>query len=68
MKTPKISNISIKPTERKIKKAKHYAEKTGVLPKEMPVEKKIYLETNADAFERIKDKIRITLDNLRGQK
>ncbi len=68
MKTPKISNISIKPTERKIKKAKHYAETTGVLPKEMPIEKKVYLETNADTFERIKDKIQIAIDNLKGQK
>ena len=68
MKTPKISNISIKPTERKIKKAKHYAETTGALPKYMPIEKKVYLETNADTFERIKDKIQIAIDNLKGQK
>ena len=32
-------NVNIKPTDRKIKKAKAAAKKFGVLPKEMPLEK-----------------------------
>ena len=62
------SNITIRPTDRKMKKAKHFAEKIGVLPKKMPVEKKIFLRTEADEFERVKDSIQIALENYRGQK
>lgn len=35
----------------------------SVLPKEMSLEKKIYITTQADLFERVKDKIQISLDN-----
>ncbi len=62
------NNITIKPTDRKIKKVKHFIKTSGILPKEMPIEKKIYLETSADMFEREKDKIQITLDKYRGLK
>ena len=62
------SNITIRPTDRKMKKAKHFAEEAGILPKEMPVEKKIFLQTEADKFERVKDSIQIALENYRGQK
>ena len=62
------SNITIRPTDRKMKKAKHFAEEAGILPKEMPVEKKIYIQTNADMFEKVKDSIQIALDKFRGQK
>ena len=61
-------NINIKPKDRKMKKARHCAETIGVLPKEMPVEKKIYIQTNADMFEKVKDSIQIALDKFRGQK
>ncbi len=61
------NNITVRPTDRKIKKAKHFAEQVGILPKEMPIEKKIYLQTEADTFEHVKDSIQIALDNYRGK-
>ena len=60
--------ITVRPTERKIKKNKQFLNKTGVLPKEMPIEKKIYLEPDSNMFERVKDSIQIALDKFRGQK
>ena len=59
------ANMSIKPTDRKIKKAKQMAEHSGVLPKEMPIEKKFFLEPNSDSFERIKDKIQVSIDQMK---
>ncbi len=61
------NNITIKPTDRKIKKAKHFAEQVGILPKEMPLEKKVYIRTDADVFERAKDSVQIALENYRGK-
>ena len=49
----------------KIKKAKQMAEHSGVLPKEMPIEKKFFLEPNSDSFERIKDKIQVSIDQMK---
>ena len=60
--------ITVRPTERKIKKTKQFLNKTGVLPKEMNIEKKIYLEPESNMFERVKDSIQIALDKFRGQK
>ncbi len=59
------ANMSIKPTDRKIKKAKQMAEHSGILPKEMPIEKRIYLEPNSDSFERIKDRIQVSIDSMK---
>lgn len=59
------ANMSIKPTDRKIKKAKQIAEHSGILPKEMPIEKRIYLEPNSDSFERIKDRIQVSIDSMK---
>ncbi len=68
MKVAKIADkfASVRPTERKIKKAKLEIEKSGVLPKELPLEKKFYIESPAEAFERIKDSIQLAIDNIRG--
>ena len=66
MKVNKIAGINVKPTNKKIEKAKIAADKLGILPKEMPLEKKIYLESPADSFEKIKDEIQISIDNMRG--
>lgn len=57
-------NVNIKPTDRKIKKAKAAAKKLGVLPKEMPIEKTVYIKTLSEMFERVKDSIQISVDNM----
>ena len=66
MKVNKIAGINVKPTNKKFEKAKIAAEKLGILPKEMPLEKKIYFESPADSFEKIKDEIQISINNMRG--
>lgn len=70
MKVAKIADrfASVRPTERKIKKAKMEIEKSGILPKELPLEKKVYFETAAEAFERIKDGIQIAIQNIKDGK
>lgn len=57
---------SVRPTERKIKKAKLEIEQSGILPKELPLEKKINWLTQEEAFERVKDSIQIALQNIKG--
>ena len=47
------SKITIRPTNKKMKQAKQFIENSG-LPKEMPVEKKIYYRSEADCFDKIK--------------
>ena len=44
------SKITIRPTNKKMKQAKQFIENSG-LPKEMPVEKKIYYRSEADCFD-----------------
>ena len=68
MKVSKIAGMNFRPTNKKMEKAKMTAEKVGILPKEMPIEKKIYIESEADTFERIKDSIQLSIDNMRGNK
>ncbi len=68
MNVNKITGLNVKPTNKKIEKAKVAAEKTGILPKEMPLEKEVYILTPAEMFERIKDKIQISIDNMRGNR
>ena len=48
-----------------LSKAKQMAEHSGILPKEMPIEKRIYLEPNSDSFERIKDRIQVSIDSMK---
>ena len=45
------SKITIRPTNKKMKQAKQFIENSG-LPKEMPVEKKIYYRSEADCFDK----------------
>ncbi len=70
MKTLKIfaNSIKIKPTERKIKKSEEVISQIGsnVLPKEMPVERKYSNNIDyQDIFQSIKDKIQVSIDNMK---
>lgn len=61
-------NIKVKPTERKIKKSEEVLSQVGdsILPKEIPVEKKY--DNNIeyqDIFQAIKDKIQVSIDNMK---
>ena len=60
------NNITIRPTDRKMKQIKRFATEVG-LPKEMPIEKKIYLEPLSAGFERIKEGIQLAIDNMKRQ-
>ena len=57
-----INNLNVRPTDRKMKKAKAFVD--SVLPKEMPLEKEIRFLSKADSFERIKDSIQVSIDNM----
>ena len=67
----KIDNIgkkiTLRPTDRKMNKGKAILEQTSILPKELPIEKKIYIESRFQTLERIKDKIQIAIDNIKGR-
>ena len=62
MNVQKIANLNIRPTDRKMRKAKELAD--NIFPKELPLEKIIRFVSDADRFERIKDSIEISIDNL----
>lgn len=62
------SNITIRPTNKKMREARQAVDSLSVLPKEMPVEKKIYLQPLSETFERIKDNIQINIEKMRGQR
>ena len=62
MNVPRIANLNIRPTDRKMRKAKELAD--NIFPKELPLEKKIRFVSEVDRFERIKDSIEISIDNL----
>lgn len=62
MNVQKIANLNIRPTDRKMRKAKELAD--NIFPKELPLEKKIRFVSDADRFERIKDSIEISINNL----
>ena len=62
MNVQKIANLNIRPTDRKMRKAKELAD--NIFPKELPLEKKIRFVSEVDRFERIKDSIEISIDNL----
>ena len=70
MKVLKINNIRIKPTEKKIKKAEQITNEisNNVLPKDMPIEKKVTFVSASEAFRRVKDRIQIAVDNMKGNK
>ena len=62
MNVQKIANLNIRPTDRKMRKAKELAD--NIFPKELPLEKKIRFVSEADRFERIKDSIQISIDKM----
>ena len=62
MNVQKIANLNIRPTDRKMRKAKELAD--NIFPKELPLEKNIRFVSDADRFERIKDSIEISINNL----
>ncbi len=68
MKILKINptDIHITPTDKKIKKIRAFVEKLGPsgLPVEMPVERNIYLETAADTFDKIKNRIQLAVERI----
>ena len=78
MKTIKINptDIRIVPTKKKFENAQKVAQNTfgengqvigeSGLPKEMPVERPIYIKTAKNLFEEIKNKIQIKIDDMRG--
>lgn len=69
MNVKKISGkITVRPTNKKMREAKQAVSGAGILPKEMPIEKKIYLQPLSEIFERVKDSIQISIQNMKGQK
>ena len=62
MNVPRIANLNIRPTDRKMRKAKEFID--GILPKEMPIDKKINYVSQADSFQRIKDSIQVSIDKM----
>ncbi len=69
MKVEKILNkVTIRPTNKKMREAKQAINTVSGLPKEMPVEKKFYIQPMSEKFARIKDSIQMKIDNMRGNK
>ncbi len=69
MNIKKISGkITVRPTNKKMREAKQTVKQANILPKEIPVEKKIYFHPLSESFERIKDYIQISIENMKGQK
>lgn len=62
MNVSRIANLNIRPTDRKMRKAKEFVD--GILPKEMPIEKKVNYVSQADSFQRIKDSIQVSIDKV----
>ena len=62
MNVSRIANLNIRPTDRKMRKAKEFVD--GILPKEMPIEKKVNYVSQADSFQRIKDSIQVSIDKM----
>ena len=62
MNVQKIANLNIRPTDKKMRKAKELVD--NILPKELPLEKNFRYVSEADRFERIKDSIQISIDNM----
>ncbi|MBD9223363.1 hypothetical protein EGQ24_05615 [bacterium] len=62
MNVSRIANLNIRPTDRKMRKTKEFID--GILPKEMPIDKKINYVSQADSFQRIKDSIQVSIDKM----
>ena len=57
-----VNNLKIRPTDRKIKKAKAFT--NNVLLKEMPIEKEIRSVSKAGTFKKIKEFFQNSIDNM----
>ena len=62
MNVSRIANLNIRPTDRKMRKTKEFID--GILPNEMPIDKKINYVSQADSFQRIKDSIQVSIDKM----
>ncbi len=62
MNVSKIANLNIRPTDKKMRKAKELVD--NILPKELPLEKFFRYASEVDRFERIKDSIQISIDKM----
>ena len=62
MNVQKIANLNIRPTDKKMRKAKELVD--NILPKELALEKTFRYVSEDDRFERIKDSIQISIDNM----
>ena len=62
-------NPRIRVSKRKIEKTEMAVDKaiSSVLPKEMPLEKKVYFVSQEEAFDRVKNAIQISIDNMRNK-
>ena len=62
-------NFRMRMSKKKIEKTEKAIDETlpGVLPKELPLEKKIYYVTHEEAFNRIKDSIQLSIEKMRNQ-
>ena len=58
-------NIAVRPTDRKIKQVKQTIQNSGVLPHDMPLERDIYITSKADIMESVKNKIQISIENMK---
>ena len=60
-----INKINIHPTDKKIKKVQKAVNDFSALPREMPLEPSYNFDTLMDRFENIKNKILVSIDNMR---
>lgn len=58
MNVPKIANLNIRPTDRKMRKAKEFVE--SILPKETSVK----IKSQADSFQKMKNSISISIEKI----
>ena len=60
-------DIRIIPTEKKLKRAASFAQsvKESVLPKELPIEHDIYIRTEAEEFNQIKNSIQLAVEHIK---
>ena len=59
--------IRITPTEKKLNRAATFAQAVGesILPKEMPIERDIYIKTAADEFTQVKNTIQLAVEHIK---
>ncbi len=62
------SKVTVRPTNKKMRDTKQVISDASGLPKEMPIEKKVYIQTMSNKFASIRDGIKIAIDKMRGLK